>query len=157
VLSFLDESFVVAICFIIFIYLAYRPVKKAILNSLDDRIKDIKAKLEETEKIKKDAKLLLEEIEQTMQNFEEQKKNILENAETSTAKLIETMAKEMDLRLERTKDSVIKSIDSQSINAGDLMRKELMNSVLSVVKTYLAETKNNSVSDEEILNHFLKK
>ena len=74
-IDFLDESFVVAVCFIIFIYLAYRPVRKAIVASLDARIEEIKAKLAETEKVKKDAKLLLEEIEQEMGSFEERKKN----------------------------------------------------------------------------------
>ena len=156
-ISFLDESFVVAVCFIIFIYLAYRPIKKAIITSLDARIEDIKTKLAETEKVKKDAKLLLEEIEQEMEGFEQQKKDIVQNAEKSTAKLIEIRAKEMELILGRTRDSAIKSIDNQSIKSGDAMRIEFTNSVLNMVRTYLVETKNNSVSDEEILNHFLKK
>jgi len=121
-INFFDESFVVAICFIIFIYLAYRPVKKAIVASLDARIDEIKAKLAETEKVKKDAKLLLEEIEQEMGNFEERKKTIIESAKTSTARLVETRAKEMDLMLARTKDSAIKSIENQRVKAGNAMR-----------------------------------
>ena len=40
-IHFFDESFVIAVCFIIFIYLAYRPVKKAIIASLDARINEI--------------------------------------------------------------------------------------------------------------------
>lgn len=156
-INFLDESFIVAVCFIIFLYLAYRPIKKAIITSLDARIGDIKTKLAETEQVKKDAKLLLEEIEQEMEGFEQQKKSIIQNAEKSTAKLIETRAKEMELMLGRTRDSAIKSIDNQTIKSGDAMRIEFTNSVLNMVRTYLVETKNNSVSDEEILNHFLKK
>ena len=154
---FLDESFVVAICFVIFVYLAYRPIKKSILASLDSRIADIKTKLEETEKIKMDAKLLLEEIEREMDNFEIQKKTILQNAAKTTEKLIALKAKEIELSLERTKNSAIASIDNKASKASDAMRVEFMNSVLLMVKTYLAETKNNSVSDEEILNHFLNK
>ena len=49
---FFDESLVIAICFIIFIYLAYRPIKKAIVASLDARIDEIKTKLTETEALK---------------------------------------------------------------------------------------------------------
>jgi F-type H+-transporting ATPase subunit b len=156
-INFLDESFVVAICFVIFIYLAYRPVKKVIVASLDARIEEIKAKLAETEQIKKDAKSLLDEIEQEMEHFEERKKNIIESAKNSTARLVETKAKEMDLMLARTKDSAIKSIDNQRVKAVDTMRTEFTKSVLSVVRTYLVETKNNTISDEEILNHFIKK
>jgi F-type H+-transporting ATPase subunit b len=156
-INFLDESFVIAVCFIIFIYLAYRPVKKAIVASLDARIKEIKDKLAETEQIKKDAKVLLDEIEQEMESFEERKKSIVESSKKSTARLLEKRSKEMDLMLSRTKDSAIKYIDHQRVKAVDTMRTEFTESVLNTVRTYLVETKNNSVSDEEILNHFIKK
>ncbi|MDP4708894.1 MAG: hypothetical protein NWS20_02685 [Rickettsiaceae bacterium] len=155
-INFFDESFVVAICFIIFIYLAYRPVKKAIVASLDARIEEIKAKLAETEQIKKDAKLLLDEIEQEMEHFEARKKSIVESAKASTARLVDTRSKEMDLMLARTKDSAVKFIDHQRVKAVDTMRTEFTESVLSIVRAYLVETKNNTVSDEEILNHFIK-
>lgn len=156
-INFFDESLVVAICFIIFMYLAYRPVKKAIMSSLDVRIKEIKEKLAETEQIKKDAKELLDEIEQEMESFEERKKSIVESSQKSTARLLETKSKEMDLMLSRTKDSATKYIDHQRVKAVDAMRAEFTESVLNIVRTYLVETKNNSVSDEEILKHFIKK
>lgn len=155
--NFFDESFVVAICFIIFVYLAYRPIKKAIIASLDARIKEIKNKLAETEKLKKDAKLLLNEIEQEMEAFNDKKQNILENAKNSTQRLVEMKAKEMELLLSRKKDSAIKSIDTQRIRATEAMQAEFTESVINTVRTYLIETKNNSVSDKEILDHFLKK
>lgn len=156
-IHFFDESLVVAVCFIIFIYFAYRPVKKAIVASLDARIEEIKAKLAETEQVKKDAKLLLEEIEREMSAFEERKKDIIESAKTSTERLVETRAKEIELMLARKKDSAIKSIDNQRAKASDAMRAEFTESVLNMVRTYLVETRNNDVSDEEILNHFIKK
>jgi len=154
---FLDENFVVAVCFIIFIYLAYRPVKKAIVSSLDARIHEIKQKLAETEKLKQDAKLILNEIEQEMAKFEERKKSILESAKNSTQRLIDTKAKEMDLLLKRKKDSAVKSIENERVKASNIMRTEFTDTVLNMVRSYLVETKNNSTSDEEILNNFIKK
>lgn len=156
-IHFFDESLVIAICFIVFIYLAYRPVKKAIVASLDSRINEIKTKLAETEDLKKEAKLLLDEIKQEMEVFEERKKSILESAYTSTQRLIETRTKEMELMLARKKDSAIQSIDNQKERASDQMCAEFTEAVLKTVKTYLIETKNNSVSDEEIIAHLLKK
>ena len=156
-IHFFDESIVIALCFVFFIYLVYRPVKKAIVASLDIRIDEIKTKLAETEELKKDAKLLLDEIKQEMQVFEERKKSILESADTSTQRLVETRTKEMELMLARKKDSAIKSIDNQKERASDQMRAEFTDAVLKTVRTYLIETKNNSVSDEEIISHLLKK
>ena len=116
-----------------------------------------KKKLAETEELKKDAKLLLDEIKQEMEVFEERKKSILESADTSTQRLVETRTKEMELMLARKKDSAIKSIDNQKEKASDQMRAEFTDAVLKTVRTYLIETKNNSVSDEEIISHLLKK
>ena len=156
-INFFDESFVVALCFVFFIYFAYRPVKKAIVASLDARIDEIKTKLAETEELKKDAKLLLDEIKQEMQVFEERKSSILENADTVTQRLVEIRTKEMELILARKKDLVIKSIDNQKERASDQMRIEFTDTVLKTVRTYLIETKNNSISDEKIISLLLKK
>lgn len=156
-IHFFDENLVVAICFIIFIYFVYRPVKKAIVASLDAKIDEIKTKLAETEELKKDAKLLLDEIKQEIEVFEERKKSILKSADTSTQRLVEIRAKEMELMLTRKKDSAIKSIENRKEKASDQMRAEFTEAVLKTVRTYLIETKNNSVSDEEIITHLLKK
>ncbi len=156
-MHFFNENFIVALCFIIFVYFAYRPIKKAINASLDARIKEIKNKLDEAEKIKKDAKLLLNEIEQEMQSFNHKKKSILKNAENSTQRLVQMKIKEMDLLLSRKKDSAIKSIETQKIKATVAMKAEFTEGVINTVRAYLVKTKNNSVSDEEILHLFLKK
>lgn len=156
-MDFLDTNLVFATCFIIFIYLSYKPVKKAILASLDARIAEIKAKLEETEKVKRDAKLLLEEIEQEMKGFEEYKNHIIENAQNSTAKLVKTRGQELENKLARAKDSAIKHIETEKTRAGEEMKAEFIKSVVDMVRSYLIETKNNSVSDEEIFKHLTKK
>ena len=89
--------------------------------------------------------------------FQERKKSILESADTSTERLVETRTREMELMLARKKDLAIKSIDNEKERASEQMRVEFIDAVLKTVTTYLIETKNNSVSDEEIISHFLKK
>lgn len=155
--DFLDSHFIIAVCFIIFVYFSYKPIKKAILGSLDSKIKEIQDKIEETERLKKEAKVLLEEVEKEMSDFEERKKNILESAKVSTSRLVETKVKEIDLMLRRTKDSALKSIETKRLRANDQLRREFTDSVLSMVRTYLTETKNNSTSDKEILEYLSKK
>lgn len=152
-----DAHFVIALCFIIFVYFSYRPIRKAILSALDSRILEIQMKLEETEKIKKDAKLLLNEMESEMQTFDDRKKHIIESARESTSQLIETKVKEMDLMVNRTKNSAIKSIENKRAKANAELSEAFTESVLKIVQNYLLETKNNSASDTEILKHFAKK
>jgi len=156
-MHFFDESFVVAVCFVIFVYLAYRPVKKAIIASLDARIEEIKQKLAQAEKLKADAKSLLDKVEKELGGFEVRKKDILESAQNSIERLVETRNKELNLLLARKKDSAIKAIDNEREKASDKLRSEFTETVLKLVKTYLTQTKNNDVSDQEIIERFLKK
>ena len=155
--TFLDENFIVAICFVIFLYLSYKPLRKAIISSLDARIMEIKSKLEETEKLKEDARLLLENIEQEMSGFEKKKSHMLQNAKESTKELLEERTKKMDLVFLRKKQQAIKSINTHKSKAFQSLQIDLSESVVKLVQAYLVETKNNSVSDKEILELFLKK
>ena len=156
-MHFFDASFVIAVCFVIFIYLAYRPVKKAILASLDARINEIKEKLSQAERLKKEAKSLLDEVEKELGRFEARKKDILASAQNSIERLVETKNKEIGLLLARKKDSAIKAIDNEREKASDSLKIEFTETVLNLVKSYLVQTKNNAVSDQEIIERFIKK
>ena len=156
-IHFFDESFVIAVCFIIFIYLAYRPVKKAIIASLDARINEIKEKLAKAERLKEEAKNLLDEVEKELDEFEARKKDIITSAQTSIERFVETKNKEISLLLARKKDSAIKSIDNEREKASDSLKLEFTETVLNLVKNYLVQTKNNAVSDQEIIERFIKK
>ena len=156
-IHFFDESFVIAVCFIIFIYLAYRPVKKAIIASLDARINEIKEKLAKAERLKEEAKSLLDEVEKELDEFEVRKKDIITSAQNSIERLVETKNKEISLLLARKKDSAIKSIDNEREKASNSLKLEFTETVLNLVKNYLVQTKNNAVSDQEIIERFIKK
>jgi F-type H+-transporting ATPase subunit b len=153
----MDESFWVAVSFVIFLYFAYKPIKKAIVASLDAKIEEIKKTLAETEKLKEDAKILLSEVRGEVDDFEKRRKQILESANTATERLVELRTKESQLLLARMKDSAIKTIENKKNIASAELRDDFIKTVLSTVRTYLVETKNNNVSDEEIINSFMKK
>jgi len=153
---FNDERFIVAICFIILIYIIYRPAKKAIVRSLDDRINEIKNKVAETHELKHDAQLLLEKITQEIQIFEEKKKVILKQASTNTQEMIKIKAQEMKLVLDQQKNLAIECIENQKKKAYKQIHIKFTKSVVKIVKTYLRETKNSFVSNQEINSHLFK-
>jgi len=156
-MHFFDASFVIAVCFVIFIYLAYRPVKKAILASLDARINEIKEKLSQAERLKEEAKSLLDEVEKELDEFEARKRDIITSAQNSIECLVETKNKEISLLLARKKDAAIKAIDNERAKASNSLKIEFTETVLNLVKNYLIQTKNNAVSDQEIIERFIKK
>ena len=56
-----DATLWVAISFIIFIILVFKPLKKMMLTSLDNKILELKSHLEESKKLKEDAEKLFAE------------------------------------------------------------------------------------------------
>ena len=152
---FFDENFWVAVSFVLFLYFAYKPIKKAIINSLDAKIDDIKQKFAESEKIKTEAKLLLEEIQKEMVNFEEYKKQIIDKAKDSTEKLIQKRTKEMEIVLDRKNKSANQIIENEKSKISEELKNEFTDAVINTVRNYLIESKNNSISDEEIIDKFL--
>lgn len=156
-MHFIDESFWVAVSFVIFLYFAYKPIKGAIIRSLDAKIEEIKKHLEETQKLKQEAKELLAEVKEQVVNFELRKAQILESAEASTSKFIELRAKEIELSLARIKDSAIKTIENKQSKASVELRNKFIDSVMTIVQNYLATTKDSSISNKEIIEKFIKK
>jgi len=155
-MHFFDENFWIAVSFVIFLYFAYKPIRKVITNSLDARINEIKEKLAQTEKIKTEAKLLLEETQKEMENFEEYKQQIIAKAKISTDKLIEKRTKDMEIALTRKSEDAVKLLENEKSKITQQLRDEFTDTVINLVRSYLAESKNNSVSDEEIINRFIK-
>lgn len=155
-MHFFDENFWIAVSFVIFLYFAYKPIRKVITNSLDARINEIKEKLAQTEKIKTEAKLLLEETQKEMENFEEYKQQIIAKAKINTNKLIEKRTKEMEIALTRKSEDAVKLLENKKSKITQQLRDEFTDTVINLVHSYLAESKNNSVSDEEIINRFIK-
>ncbi|WPX98775.1 ATP synthase subunit b precursor [Candidatus Megaera polyxenophila] len=155
-MHFFDENFWIAVSFVIFLYFAYKPIKKAIINSLDAKINEIKEKLAQTEKIKAETKLLLEATQKEIANFEEYKHQIINKAKISTEKLIEKRTKEMEIALTRKSEDAIKLIENEKSKISQQLRDEFTDTVINLVRSYLVKSKNNSVSDEEIINRFIK-
>ena len=156
-MHFMDESFWIAICFVLFVFLTYRPIKRAILNSLDARIEEIRHNMEQAQKLRDDARIILEQIELEMQHFEEREKRIIESAESSTNRLVESKTKEVDMQIHRMRDSAEKSITNLKTKAQQELKEEFTQHVMSLVRTYLAESDNNSTSTENIINNLLGK
>ncbi len=156
-MHFFDENFWIAVSFVIFLYFAYKPIKKAIINSLDAKINEIKEKLSQTEKIKAETKLLLEATQKEIENFEEYKNQIINKAKISTEKLIEKRTKKMEIALTRKSEDAIRLIENEKSKISKQLRGEFTDTVINLVRSYLVKSKNNSVSDEEIINRFIKR
>ena len=63
-LNILDDATIwVAISFVLFVILVFKPIKSQISNNLDKKISELKAKIDEAKKLKEEAESLYKEQE----------------------------------------------------------------------------------------------
>lgn len=156
-MHFLDESFWLAISFIIFAYLAYKPAKRAILNSLDAKIAQVKALVAEAENLKKDAAEILFKTQGEIKNLDNLRARILDTAKSDANLIAEARAAEMQEQLEQKKKDALESINQQQINTYNNIKQDFARLTLKLAEEYLKETDNNNSSDIEIAENLIKK
>ena len=138
----IDATFWVAISFLIFIVLLiYFKVPSKVKNILDENINQIKIQVEESEKLKEEAKRQLAEYEKRIGDSKSQvnrmikeandqaEKNIIKSNEVFH-KLIEIRKKNTEEKIKQLKNQAIKDIKDASVNiAFESIEKLLLNSL----------------------------
>lgn len=156
-MHFLDESFWLAISFIIFVYLIYRPAKKAILKSLDTKVLEVQERVLKAEKLKDDAKLLFEQTEEQINNLEALQLQMTKENNEITEKIVQEKTKEIEEFLEHKKVETIKLIESQKLLASKELQDEFSDEVVKLVSEYFHSTKNNNLSETDIAKNLMDK
>jgi hypothetical protein len=82
-----DTSFWVAIAFIIFVVLAWRPLKKALVTALDDRTDRIRRDIDEAARLREEAQALLAEYKRKQRDAAAEAEEILRHARTEADRL----------------------------------------------------------------------
>ncbi|MCP5369113.1 MAG: hypothetical protein H6909_00230 [Rickettsiaceae bacterium] len=153
----INEELIVAICFILFVFLVYRPIKKSILNVLEQKILEIKNHLHKTANIKEEAEKTLKLLESELKVFEQSKKNILLEAKHNIENSIALKNEEMKLLLARIENSALQNLQYQADQATENMKKQFIDKTINLVQNYLKETNNNSLTQEDIIKLFTSK
>ena len=138
----IDATFWVAISFLIFvILLIYFKIPSKVKNILDENINQIKKQVDESEKLKEEAKRQLAEYEKRIDSSKSQvnkmikeandqaEKNIIKSNEVFH-KLIEIRKKNTEEKIKQLKNQAIKDIKNASVNiAFESIEKLLLNSL----------------------------
>lgn len=156
-MHFLDESFWLAISFIIFVYLIYRPAKKAILKSLDMKVLEVQERVLKAETLKDDAKLLFEQTKEQIKNLENLRLHMIKENNKITEKIVQEKTKEIEEFLERKKVETIKLIESQKSLASKELQDEFSDEVVRLVSEYFHSTNNNNLSETDIAKNLMDK
>jgi len=156
-MNFLDESFWLAVSFIIFVYLIYRPAKKTILKSLDTKIAEVQERVQKAEKLKEDAKLLFEQTEAQIKNIEALRLQMTEESNAITEEIAQKKIKEIEDFLECKKTETIKLIENQKLVVSKELQTEFCDEVIKLVSEYFQSTQNNHLSESDIAKNLMNK
>ena len=151
----IDATFWVAISFVIFFGgLVYLKVPHKINDILNKLIHDIKNEIDESEKLRTEAKTLLENAQNRLDTAENVKREILDQAKLDSDKLIielnDKFHKSSDLKknlaenkINQMKESAIKEIKDASI-------KIAMDSVKKIITTSVDKSKLDTLFQKNL-------
>ena len=125
-LNILDDSTLwVAVSFIIFLMLIYRPLKTMIIENLDKKIIELKSHLDESKKLKKEAEDLFNQ--HILKDKENQKRieNLRKQAKTESLKIKEKIENDLSLTLKRKKSNY----EQLSSQMEDKIKQEIKNEI----------------------------
>jgi len=156
----IDATFWVAISFLIFvILLIYFKIPSKVKNLLDENINQIKKQVDESEKLKDEAKNKLAEYEKRIVDSKSEIKKMIKDANTTAEKNIiksnEVFHKQMEIRKKNTEEKIkqlknqaIKDLKNTSINiAFESIEKLMLN---SLDKSKLDKIYNQSIEETKL-------
>ena len=151
----IDATFWVAIAFIIFVgALIYLKIPQKINSLLENMIVGIKNELDEAEKLKTEAKKLLDESQEKLENAQKEKEEIIKNTQEESEKLIietnnkffqtcENKKKATEQKIVLMKEDAIKNLKTIAV-------KIALNSVENLIKTSIDKSRLDNVFKENL-------
>ena len=157
----IDATFWVAISFVIFVGLIlYFKIPEKVKSLLDENINNIKKQIDNAEKLKEEAKLMLSEHEKKISNSKSEIKTMINDANELAEKnilktnkdfhtLMESRKKNAEERIRQMKDQTFKDIKNASIkiaieSVGQLLKNSLDKSKLD--KLFVASIEETKVA-----------
>jgi len=138
----IDSTFWVAVSFVIFILvLIYFKIPQKVNETLNNMIFEIKKEIDESEKLRNEAKIILEKTQNKLNSASSEGKKIIEDAKKDSERLViemnEKFHKSTEIKknlaqnkIKQMKDSALKDIKDTSIKiATDSVRKILSTSI----------------------------
>ena len=151
----IDATFWVAISFIIFVGLIlYFKIPEKVKSFLDGSIIDIKKQIDDAEKLKEEAKIILSEHEKKISNSKSEIRSMIDNANSEAEKnilrtneefhaLMESRKKSSEERIRQIKNQAFKDIKNASV-------KIAVESVKKIISTSVDKSKLDNLFDKNL-------
>ena len=149
----IDATFWVAVSFFVFLAaLIYLKIPQKMNISLNSKISEIKKELDEAEKLKEEAKILLSDYERKIDKYTKESKEIIYAAKKESEKnIIETTKKFHQITEERKK-----SIEQKIIQMKESALKDVKKISVKIAIGAVTNLIENSIDKKKLENFYTK-
>ena len=151
----IDATFWVAISFFIFIGgLVYLKIPQKVSNMLSNQILDIKKEIDESEKLRSEAKTLLANSQKKLDEVNNLKKEILEQAKKDSEMLIieinEKFYKSSEIKKKLAENKIIQMKENAIKEIKNISAKIAIESVIRIINTSIDKSKLDKIFEQNL-------
>lgn len=137
----------VALAFIVFVVLVWKPTQKAILSVLDDRSARIRKELNEAEKLREQAQALLAQYETKYRDAMKEAETILAHARDEAQRLSQQAARDLETSLKRREELALQRIAQTEQQAAAEVRGAAVDVAVAAAERLLREKLDGAKAD----------
>ena len=152
---FYDPQFWVGIAFVIFVLAIFNPIRKILGTSLDSKINEIRANIEEAENLKNDTQASLIEIKKRQNEVELEINEIYSNSKDKI-KILESQAQIKLSEQNLKKELLSKAKIEQMVRDTNLILQQYITQTAINASIKILEQKLNNEEKQKLINQSVK-
>lgn len=133
-----DASFFVAVSFVIFLALVFKPLKKVLLGALDERAAKIAKDLEDAMRLREEAQKLLADYRLKHKNAMKEAEDIVAQAKSEAERSAKAAQQELDEALKRRTERAIAKIGKAEAQAVQEVREAAVEAAVAASRNLIA-------------------
>ena len=153
--SVLDDATIwVAISFILFVILTFKPIKSQISDSLDKKIIDLKIKIDEAQKLKNEAEKLYQDQQDNLKISLQKIEQLKLDTKNEIQRITTNVNDELKIITSRKKNTFEKNSKQTEEKIKDELKKEILEKTIFFtehrIKKELKKTHNSKFIEESL-------
>lgn len=154
-----DTSLWVAISFVVFVFIAYKMGRNAVVGGLDNKINEIKEEIENAERLRVEAQELLAQYQRKQRDAEKEAADILAKAEDQAKLLKDNAQKELAEVMDRRETQLAERLRRIEENAIAEIQGHAADLAVAATTEMIAQTldeKTNAGLNEDAIKNISK-
>ena len=134
-----SPTFWVAVAFVIFVGLTYKPLSKALTGGLDKRSDQIRQELEEAAQLREEAQKALAEYKRLQGEAVREAEELIAHTKLEATRLRDQAEKDMEAALKRREQAAVEKIARAEVQALDEVRSAAVDIAIAATGKLLVE------------------